>query len=73
VITAQQIETEAFAHDIDKFVMVGTPNKGSLKPYYLWEGGDPKRLDEEVNSFPPYMYSNICNNIYLNSGKFSVA
>jgi hypothetical protein len=65
------IQSEAFDHDIDKFAMVGTPNKGSLKPYYLWEGGDPKRLDEEhldqeVKTFPPtpYLYSNICNNIY---------
>jgi len=30
-----------YDHDIDKFAMVGTPNGGSLKTYYLWEGWRP--------------------------------
>ncbi len=33
-------------YDIDKFIMVGTPNLGSCMPYYMWEGGDPKLADD---------------------------
>jgi pimeloyl-ACP methyl ester carboxylesterase len=32
--------------DIDKFLMVGTPNHGSAKVYLMWEGGDPKWADD---------------------------
>ena len=32
--------------DIDRFAMVGTPNHGSASAYYLWQGGDPRTLDD---------------------------
>jgi len=38
-----------YENDIRKFAMVGTPNKGSAKAYYLWEGADPKLLDDIVS------------------------
>jgi len=30
--------------DVDRLAMIGTPNHGSAKPYFLWEGGDPVSL-----------------------------
>jgi pimeloyl-ACP methyl ester carboxylesterase len=38
-----------YENDIRKFAMAGTPNTGSAKAYYLWEGGDPKLLDDIVS------------------------
>ena len=34
------IQSPEYAGDIDRFAMVGTPNEGSAKSYYLWFGGD---------------------------------
>ncbi len=31
--------------DIDRFAMIGTPNRGSALSYPLWEGGDPFTAD----------------------------
>jgi len=39
-------ESITYGNDIARFAMVGTPNEGSSKAYYLWEGGDPELLDD---------------------------
>lgn len=39
------IQSPDYRNDIDKFAMVGTPNEGSAKAYYMAEGGDPARAD----------------------------
>ncbi len=41
LVTRAYIEGGGYRNDIDKFAMVGTPNTGSSKAYYIWEGGDP--------------------------------
>ena len=41
-----QSELYLTRNDVANFSMVGTPNKGSTKAYYLWEGGDPHKVDE---------------------------
>jgi hypothetical protein len=48
--------------DVRKFAMIGTPNKGSDKAYYVWEGGDPIQADEAIEAdtqgLGKYFYSN---------------
>ena len=46
LLTRAYIQSGKYAGDIEKFVMVGTPNKGSANAYYIWEGGDPKFADD---------------------------
>ncbi|PIE66580.1 MAG: hypothetical protein CSA26_00220 [Desulfobacterales bacterium] len=41
--------SESYANMIDRVAMVGTPHLGSCNPYYIWEGGDPKRIDDLVD------------------------
>ena len=35
-----------YNYDIDRLAMVGTPNSGSVNAYYVWEGGDFKKVDD---------------------------
>lgn len=42
------IQGDNYANDINKFAMVGTPNLGSEKVYYLWEGGNPYKFDDGI-------------------------
>lgn len=42
-------ETDGYKGDIDKVAFVGTPHQGSCNPYYMWEGGDPKKVDDIVD------------------------
>ncbi len=54
-------------NDVDKLVMVGTPNLGSCNPYYIWEGGNPKLIDDiadSVLSSPLNIYSNTIQNLW---------
>lgn len=37
---------QSYPGDIDHLALVGTPNHGSAKAYFLWEGGDPKLADD---------------------------
>ena len=34
------IQSNKYKNDIEKFVMMGTPNRGGSLIYYIWEGGD---------------------------------
>ena len=43
------IQSDLYDNDIDKFVMIGTPNQGSCNTYMMDEGGEPKRVDDELN------------------------
>ncbi len=40
------IQKRDCADTILNFSMVGTPNLGSTNAYFLWEGGDPKKIDD---------------------------
>jgi pimeloyl-ACP methyl ester carboxylesterase len=54
-------------NDVDKLVMVGTPSLGSCNPYYIWEGGNPKLVDDitdSVLSSPLNIYSNTIQNLW---------
>ncbi|MBU4264284.1 MAG: right-handed parallel beta-helix repeat-containing protein [Proteobacteria bacterium] len=46
LIVRSHIQSIEYDNEIDKFAMVGTPNLGSSNPYYIWEGGDPKLIDD---------------------------
>jgi hypothetical protein len=67
LLVRSYIQSEDYANDIEKFVMVGTPNHGSLNAYYMWEGGDPMLADQKGGSttgWTKWFYSNTANNIY---------
>jgi pimeloyl-ACP methyl ester carboxylesterase len=61
------------ASKIDRFVMVGTPNGGSVRAYYLMSAADPFVLDNSTQdeSWSPtkqllgYFYSNTSNNLFI--------
>ena len=48
---------------VDRFVMVGTPNKGSSNVYSVWEGGDPFTGDLLAED-SLYFQSNTFNNLW---------
>ncbi|MES0334839.1 MAG: hypothetical protein SFH39_00555 [Candidatus Magnetobacterium sp. LHC-1] len=45
LLTRTYIQSNSYANDIEKFVMLETPNEGSANTYFQWEGGDPKKAD----------------------------
>jgi hypothetical protein len=40
------MQDDSYDHDIDKFVMLGTPNQGSSNTYMIEEGGNPQLVDK---------------------------
>jgi hypothetical protein len=58
------IQSDEYAKrlDIENFTMVGTPNKGSANAYFIWEGGDPKRVDNLTGSLN--LYFNTVEDLY---------
>jgi hypothetical protein len=45
LLTRTYIQSSSYDNDIENFTMVGTPNKGASIAYYIWEGGDPEKID----------------------------
>ena len=60
----QSAKYEERGKDIEKFLMVGTPNKGAAAPYYMWFGGDPRLADEESGNGITLFYSMTCELLY---------
>ncbi len=56
---------------IERFVMVGTPNGGSVNAYYLMSAADPLRLDRSLDYSwgKPDVYTNTANNLFLGTGR----
>ena len=59
------------AEKVDRFAMVGTPNQGSCNAYYIWEGGDPKLIDDisDHGFFSSLInfYSNTIQTLWVNT------
>ena len=69
LVARAYIQGDEYANrnDVDKLVMVGTPNLGSSNPYYIWEGGDPKLVDDLTDSgitSSMNIYSNTIQNLW---------
>ena len=48
IVSRTYIQSEDYEenrNDVRRFAMVGTPNQGSVLPYYIYEGGDPIGAD----------------------------
>ena len=75
LVTRAYIQSNNFENDINKFVMLGTPNKGSANMYMIVEGGEPKRVDDLLgNSFFNVYYESVKNQYeYFNVGDFDKA
>lgn len=58
-------ERDDFHAKIGKLALVGVPNKGSVNPYYIWEGGDPLLLDSTIRTVNPRFP--LVENFYTNS------
>lgn len=39
IVARAYIQSELYVYDIDKLIMFGTPNSGSVNAYYFWGGG----------------------------------
>jgi hypothetical protein len=46
LVVRAYIQSAAYANDINKFAMVGTPNQGSANAYYMAQGGNPGLADD---------------------------
>lgn len=69
LVTRAYIESPSYGNDIDKFVMLGTPNGGSANTYFMAEGGNPGVADDltctsriQCASFP--LYTKATENAY---------
>ncbi len=53
-------------NDIRRFAMAGTPNQGSDRVYFIWEGGDPIAADKSapINFWGRYFYTNTLDYLY---------
>jgi pimeloyl-ACP methyl ester carboxylesterase len=58
-------------NDVDKFAMVGTPNRGATAAYFVWEGGDPEYADS-VKGFMP-VYSAVLGRLYATQYGFNIS
>jgi pimeloyl-ACP methyl ester carboxylesterase len=50
VVRAYVQHEEDYRQDVARVAFVGTPHQGSCNPYYIWEGGDPKVVDDITDS-----------------------
>ncbi len=69
LVARSYIEQWNGGQDVERLIMLGTPNYGATNAYYLMEGGDPKELDELTNSIPAMFatikfYSAAANELY---------
>lgn len=75
LVARAYIQSADFKNDVDRLIMVGTPNQGSPMAYYLWEGGAPGTTDDvaEANGnglffglIRPYstVTERLCSNYY---------
>jgi PKD repeat protein len=48
LIVRDYIQGTSYNNDIDKFIMVGTPNQGSANAHWFYSTGDPMALDRAV-------------------------
>ncbi|EOC99908.1 hypothetical protein L21TH_2060 [Caldisalinibacter kiritimatiensis] len=39
IVARAYVQSNFYAYDVDKLVMLGTPNSGSVEAYYFWAGG----------------------------------
>ncbi len=57
-----------YRNDINKLVMAGTPHQGSVKPYYMYYGGDPSRVDD----YEPFTLSDvILGDFYFRTSQYN--
>ena len=64
------IQGEDYQNDVETLVMAGTPHTGSALAYYLWEGGDPRTVDNFSDLQGRYLvryYTNTVNKLMQDS------
>lgn len=60
LVARSYIQSDAYANrrDVDRLIMLGTPNLGSTNAYWLMGGGDPLALDRIVST-PATTFANV--------------
>ncbi len=66
LLVREYMQSNEYAHDIDKFVMLGTPNQGSSNTYIIEEGGDTYLVDQ-LSSFWGAYFDRTFRNQFSNS------
>lgn len=67
LVVRSYIQSKNYKGTVNKFAMVGTPNKGADSVYYLWEGGNPIYADQAAGNttFPgSYFYTRTLGGLY---------
>lgn len=64
LIARAYIQSNNYNNDVDKLIMLGTPHYGSVNAYYLYDGGDPERLDAIVHHINSIWFPNYTRNFY---------
>jgi len=70
LVARAYIQGSSYDNDVWRLALVGTPHLGSCNPYYIWEGGDPKLIDDILDTvWTGYtsfinMYSNTVQNLW---------
>ncbi|SCY94750.1 lipase family alpha/beta hydrolase [Alkaliphilus peptidifermentans] len=54
IVARCYIQGSEYKNDLQRLVMMGTPNRGSVDAYYLWSTG--KLMDKEKKTFYNYLY-----------------
>ncbi|RKD29087.1 esterase/lipase family protein [Thermohalobacter berrensis] len=49
LVARAYIQSYLYAYDVDKLILFGTPNRGSVDAYYFWEGGNYPEKEKTFN------------------------
>ena len=50
IVARSYAQSESYKNDIDKLIMIGTPNAGAANAYFFWSGGDYVSRDPYKNT-----------------------
>ena len=64
LMTRAYIQSTKYRNDIGRFVMLGTPNEGSTKAYYMAHGGDPRTAGPIYEDTTEYLMEQVGKEMY---------
>lgn len=61
LVSRAYIQSSDYQNDVDRLIMVGTPNHGSPMAYYIWEGGEPETADDVAEANGSSLFFGLIN------------